>query len=360
MNLATYRDEEGRRYRLDDNNRPVYESNDHDARATRVARGHADEGTGDPLGEVLKLQLRTTAQLEAMPRLPYLIDGLSTTESLEVTFGMKGRGKTFVALSQVLSIATGLPWCGRATTKHKVLYVVAEGVRGIGKRTAAWRAEAGVEDVTEVAWLGRSVNLLDSKWAAGLADVVKDEQFEVVVFDTFSRCLVGGDENAAKDMTRAVDNCDLFRSAGAAVKLIHHTTKDGSTVRGHSVLEGAADTMIEVRRDGTQITLRCEKQKDDEPFREIVLNLRPSGDSCVLDSLPTGTGSNTDAEVSLLAAARQFAGSDGLPPSTLIKVSGMAERSFYNARKTLLSRGLLVNLGTDNRPRYIAASEVAE
>ena len=95
----------------------------------------------------------------------------------------------------------------------------------------------------------------------------------LIVFDTLSRCLAGADENNQKDMSAAVGVCDRLRQQlGCTVLLLHHTTKEGQTERGSSVLKGAVDTLLRIPDTSDRRSmLTCDKQKDAEPFDSIGL-----------------------------------------------------------------------------------------
>jgi RecA-family ATPase len=70
----------------------------------------------------------------------------------------------------------------------------------------------------------------------------------MIVLDTLSRVIAGGNENAPDDMGQLIGNCDRIRAeARAHVMLVHHTGKDEARgARGHSSLRAATDTEIEV------------------------------------------------------------------------------------------------------------------
>jgi hypothetical protein len=74
---------------------------------------------------------------------------------------------------------------------------------------------------------------------------------KLVVIDTLSRALAGGNENAPDDMGALVANMDAIRQAtGAFLMFIHHSGKDAAKgARGHSLLRAAVDTEIEVTTD---------------------------------------------------------------------------------------------------------------
>jgi hypothetical protein len=88
----------------------------------------------------------------------------------------------------------------------------------------------------------------------------------LVVVDTLSRALAGGNENGPEDMGAFVRNLDLIRQTiPAHVQVIHHSGKDvAKGARGHTLLRAATDTEIEVSRDqATGIsTARVTKQRD--------------------------------------------------------------------------------------------------
>ena len=64
-----------------------------------------------------------------------LVKGLMNAQSMTVIYGASGVGKTFLSLDLAFHIAAGLPWQGRRTLKGLVVYVAAEGGRGISN---AW------------------------------------------------------------------------------------------------------------------------------------------------------------------------------------------------------------------------------
>lgn len=90
--------------------------------------------------------LRSPANIEALPDLEYQIDGVLPVPAFGVLYGPPGAGKSFVALSMALAVASGAGWLGRSTRKSRVLYVAAEGAGGMKKRIAAHRKRFGVDD----------------------------------------------------------------------------------------------------------------------------------------------------------------------------------------------------------------------
>jgi hypothetical protein len=122
----------------------------------------------------------------------------------------------------------------------------------------------------------------------------------VVVIDTLSRIMAGGDENSAADMTALIRNIDAIREAiQCHIVLVHHTGKDTARgARGHSSLRAATDTEIEVgvfgEEDDQARAAMVTKQRDNaggETFafalRSVSLGIDQDGDevsSCVIET----------------------------------------------------------------------------
>jgi hypothetical protein len=118
-----------------------------------------------------------------------------------------------------------------------------------------------------------SINLLDpdadrTKLVATIQAATAKMRIPVrlVVIDTLSRALAGGNENAPNDMGALVKSCDYIRQAvNAHIALIHHSGKDLALgARGHSLLRAATDTEIEISRPDTSSpsVARVTKQRE--------------------------------------------------------------------------------------------------
>lgn len=234
------------------------------------------------------------------------VQGLLTTTALSVFYGDSNAGKTFVVLDLALHIAMGWPWHGRRVEQGGVVYVAAEGGSGVLNRIEAFKRHHDIAPALEVPFslVPSPVNLLDPEAdvhelialvqdeAAGLGEPVK-----LVVIDTLSRALAGGNENASEDMGALVMNVDRIRKeTGAHLLLVHHCGKDSAKgARGHSLLRAATDTEVEIARSesakGGVITVT--KQRDlpiPAPFgyglKTIELGVNRHGEtvtSCVVE-----------------------------------------------------------------------------
>lgn len=196
---------------------------------------------------------------------PPLVEGWLDQGAMSVLYGESNVGKSFVAMRLSWAVAAGEPVAGCSVTRGRVAYVVAEGGRGAAKRVAALRAKLGPGADGWFHLVVSPINLLDPK--ADLPVLVDrlravEGGVSLVVVDTLSRAMAGGDENASTDMGAMVKNLDALRSAvGCHLMMVHHSGKDRAKgARGHSLLRAATDTEIEVEAGRMVAT----KQRDIE------------------------------------------------------------------------------------------------
>lgn len=187
------------------------------------------------------------------------VQGLLLERSSIVIYGQSNSGKTFWTTTLALHIAAGQPWHGRRVEQGGVIYCALEGGIGFSNRVAAWREETGFGSYDlPFAAIPAALNLLDPEAdTVPLIDAVNQAKkrmaapLRLIVIDTLARALAGGNENAPDDMGALVGNMDRIRAeTGAAVAFVHHSGKDQAKgARGHSSLQAAIDTEIEVTAD---------------------------------------------------------------------------------------------------------------
>lgn len=177
-------------------------------------------------GDLLRAALVRGNDIHNVPPPSPLVAGILDLDALALLYGPSGHMKSFVAQSLALSVATKTWWFGHKVEPGPVLYIVAEGLSGVGIRADAWQVKNRVWGCGDLYWLPMAVNLLDAKWRDGLEHLVADLKPVLIVIDTLARCMTGGDENSAKDMGRVVEAAEgLRRPSGACVLLVHHTGK---------------------------------------------------------------------------------------------------------------------------------------
>lgn len=164
-----------------------------------------------------------------------VLKGLIEQGAFVVIYGPSGSGKSFFTADIAQHIATGAAWRGRKSQKALVVYVASEAGSSILKRFVGWRDKRLGETAERIplAIITRGPNLLriadQEKLCEQLAALQQEAGLPIglVVFDTLSRSMPGGDENSAEDMTMAVNAADYLREKfNVATAYVHHSGKD--------------------------------------------------------------------------------------------------------------------------------------
>ena len=240
-----------------------------------VARGCPNSADDRPASRASDLGKRLVAlsEIEAVLTSKYLVKGWLDRNCLSMLYGPSNAGKTFVALDIAAHVAANKPWRGCRVNGGPVLYIAAEGGAGIFNRLDAIKRHRPDMASAPLTLLPASLDLHGQGDAMAVCEVMPDADPALVVIDTLARSMGEGDENAAKDASMFVRNCDLIREAtGAHVMVIHHTGKDEDRgARGSSVLRAAVDNEIQVTADGG---IKSRKQRDQPEPEPLFFNLR--------------------------------------------------------------------------------------
>ncbi len=232
--------------------------------------------------------LRWPAEFDDIEPPEELIEGLLIADSLSEIFGPPKSGKTFLALDMALHVARGLLWNGRRAKAGLVIYAAGESAAGVMLRVRAWHQHHGLDmRDTPFAVLPIAPDLRsDGRHVEELIALIRSTEEErgtkavLVVIDTVSRALAGGDDSSAADMGSLVMHADRLRlEAQVHVALIHHSGKDtGRGSRGSNVLPAAVGTQIEVRSEyGGVRVASVVLQRDLPDGEEFHFRLEPLG-----------------------------------------------------------------------------------
>ena len=283
-------------------------------------RIQAEEVEADSASDIQRLVFGDTLSLSH--RSDYLIKNLVGLGSRVMVAGPPASLKSFVVLDMCCSIASGAGgWAGLSITNRggAILYIAAEGGYGLQKRTIGWLQAARLDPQalkSLVIW-PEAVNLAlagsDDRIAKVIDHVVEatGRPLALLVVDTARRASGDADENSTQ-VARALDRAQAAATAtnpDATLVVVHHPSAAGKSLRGHSSLEGDADTIILVERDreypgwNENVTWRVTKQKDGPDndrtfgalFGERVLGRDSDGDP-ITSLVPRWSGYITDAE----------------------------------------------------------------
>ena len=299
----------------------------------------------------------------ALPDPEWLIDEIIPSTSLAQLYGKSSVGKTFIALDVGLSVAAGIEWLGtHEVTQGPVVYVAAEGHRGMKTRVGAWLQYHGREvgDLEDFRLIGEALPLANPDDVGALIQQVgetfPDRDLALVVLDTQARCTAGLDENSAKEMGLALEAADrLKRSTGATVLLLHHTGYEGDHARGSTAVHAALDSQVSLHGPKKALILACTKQKDWEEFDPIRIALIPVGDSLVPVPDAADSPARLQIEASTLSEKQEQvlnvlrAHPKGLRATEWeaeVEKIDIGHSTFYDTRNALLKKGLVQHDGT--------------
>lgn len=216
-----------------------------------------------------------------------IIEGFLHRDSLVRTFGPPKSLKSFVTLDMAASVSLGIPWQGRPTVQQTVLYVVAEGARGVKKRRNAWNEYHQAE--MKVIFFPKPIQIGDQQEMFDLIAFCLAKSVGYVVFDTQARCTVGIEENDNTEMGTIVSALDILKAeTGACVHLVHHSgAGDARRARGATAFDGAVDAEFYTQRDMQKtpdlVTLVSKFQKDIIEADAVDMQALEVGLSLVLD-----------------------------------------------------------------------------
>jgi RecA-family ATPase len=248
-----------------------------------------------------RLKPHSWQDLKNIPERPPLIKGILDRRAMSVVYGESNCGKTFLSVDMALHITLGRPWHGHRTQQGNVLYVAAEGGLSLAKRLQTFALYHNLTENPPIHLISTGIDLCNTSVDA--QEIIREARIlghvELIVIDTLSRAMSGGNENSPEGMGAFVKNCDTIREqTGAHVLIVHHAGKDTTKgSRGHSSLRAAADTEIEVIQNKGVVTAEIKKQRDGRTgdkfsftLESIQLGMDEEGDqvtSCVLISTET-------------------------------------------------------------------------
>lgn len=315
------------------------------------------------LSKVKPFKLISAKNLLEQPDPQWLVENIFLEKSVVFLYGQPGVGKSFIALDLSLSITSGQKWSNKEVKTGSVVYVAAEGSAGIGKRIKAWLEHHKTSIPDNFYFITVPANLMHETVTDSLIASIKEvcPNPKMIVLDTFARSLVGGDENSAKDTGLFIAGVDrLKEETEATILILHHTQKaNGNVERGSSAIRGSADTMIIAQTENEHgrmsFSLKCDKQKDAEPFDLMQFHLLPVLDSCV----PVSTAfekkveKTSDNVILALKILNNFVSTEGTTFSKwqeVAKNKGMSKSSFYRTFKTLIDEV------KEGQPKYVRCS----
>lgn len=201
-----------------------------------------------------------------------LIEGYLDLESVGLIVAPSGLGKSFLALSMALSVATGTSWYGHSANKGGVFCVLGEGRQGYPLRMKAW-GEYNKEDTRNIriATSNTPYSLVDRQdfdsLSVELQEFMKNNgRINLIIFDTLSANLNQSNDSSSPDMAHFITKCrEISDMTGACTLVVHHTGHaDPRRPRGSTALTAGVDTILLLNKRRSVLTLEVTKQREHE------------------------------------------------------------------------------------------------
>lgn len=191
-------------------------------------------------------------------------------------------GKTAIALALALNLSAGENWGEfQIPSWGPSLYFALEGTRAVRLRVAAWkkymREQGKVLPETlptfvvegSPAFYKEDTQKRHAEMIAHhskMCEKIYGQPLKVIVLDTLTKAMSGGDQNSAEDTAKLFDIIQLLRAKGitATIVFIHHKTKSVGTPRGSSNIEAEADVLLDVSKEGDLVSMKVARARSIE------------------------------------------------------------------------------------------------
>lgn len=212
----------------------------------------------------------------------WLVHHLLAVGEVSVPYGEPGSGKSVLAEDIGLHVAAGMAWHGRKVLRSAVLYVALERAAVVARRALAFGLEHGlVAAALPFKMIRGPLDFRDPKVVTEIVATITDLAARyrcpagLLIVDTVSRALCGGDENSPKDMGQLIANLSRIQGdTDIHLLLTHHQPAEKERMRGHGALLGAVDTTIHVTKSATDRAAEVVKSSDHEEGQRIAFSLK--------------------------------------------------------------------------------------
>lgn len=215
----------------------------------------------------------------------YVVKGLLSPRNIALLTGEPNAGKSPMAFDIGACIAKGEPWCGMKTKAGYVLHFSTEGAGGMMNRVEAQKRHH-FHDATTLSPLDTFRGRLNLQSRSDVTKIIRTLRERastfgllpaLLVVDTLSHAINGSDADDLVAHT-VLANCNhITAETGAAIILVHHPTKSGSSnYRGSSVWSFDTDLQINLERPKAGLgVLTTPRPKDFEAMTPVHYQVRP-------------------------------------------------------------------------------------
>lgn len=289
---------------------------------------------------------------DTTPEHRWLVEGLWSYEAVGIIGGEPKCGKSLLALSIAVSVASGMPCLNKfkVSSPGRVLLLAAEdSLPAIKNRIASISLAHGVSLSTLPIFVVTtpSIRLDIASEYESLKNTVQKLAPRLIILDPFVR-FHRADENSAGDVAPLLSNLRyLQRSFHSNVIVVHHARKDskhtrqGQALRGSSEFHAWGDSNLYLRRKlSNSISLTVEHRNELSP-QPILLSLAANEVGPfhqIVDTTSEHPSESLPAEQKIL---QLLSSSSALTASQIRQATKLRNQVVSQTLKNLLSRGLV-------------------
>ena len=273
----------------------------------------------------------------------WLWDQTLATSSISILVSRPKVGKSTLARSIAVAVATGGQLLGREVAQGTILYLQfsAEGKRSELRQSLE---RAGVQ-LNDRIWIytGPTVESPIEALEAALAH----HRPNLVVIDTMIRWVPVSDANDYTEMSRVTEAiATMARMSGSHIMMLHHASKAdrdaGDAVLGSTAIFGSVDTLLAMRSREGRRTLES-RQRYGNDMEEMVLEL-DQGTGLLMAAGSLEEVEQRDVREAILGHAQ-----DGMSRQQI--VDGVEGKAIFisKALRQLVTEGYLERLGAGTR-----------
>ncbi len=301
------------------------------------------------------------SELHKMPPLKWMVKDEILDRGVSVICAPSQSGKSFVTVDRIAKLALA---------GKKILYVAPEGARGYKQRIRAWEMHHGISlSESSIHFWAAPVYVMQRENVIAFAEVVKEINPDLVVLDTWLKCMAGGDVNSNADTSIALDNCGYLQDRfDCSIYIVHHTNKTGKDLGAVALFNGA-DVFMTLDNHEGNLSLQYTKNKDGELATPKTYNtIKVTTDipdeenggfvtSLILElgQAPVQTRgdklSNTQVVI-LTFLDMEIFNDAGCSSTKIVNARGITESTLYNTLSTLKKLGY-IRQGKRGDPFYI-------